>query len=454
MNHSSSSSPYRASVEAKAVPRTPVSVFSAFTATALDALAEKIIDSGQLGRSPTYTALLRYLVQCAHENRTPKEVEIALDVLGRTADFDVSKDSVVRVYIHQLRKRLDAYYQYTEQDCDYHLVIPRGQYTLAALPVPGNTEPGSLTPAADPLMPDRQHSTRNWLILLGVLLLLNVAWTIGNLLDQSVASPSLEAASHKMWAAMMDDELPILLVMGDYYIFGEQDDNGRINRMVRDFSINSADELEQQQRENPETAANYLDLDLNYLPEGSAFALSRIMPILQATGKRVNVTMMSRLNTADLKTNHIVYIGYISALNKLRPLVFASSGLQIGRTYDELYNRGSGEIYSSDAGLPQQGEAFRDYGLLSAFPAPGGIQFVIIAGTRDAGLMHSAQAAAQSGQLQQIENSLELSYTPAFASHEALFEVFGFDRLNFDANLVHTRVLDSSLIWGGGLSLQ
>ena len=35
----------------------------------------------------------------------------------------------------------------------------------------------------------------------------------------------------------------------------------------------------------------------------------------------------------------------------------------------------------------------------------------------------------------------------ALASFEALFEVFGVDRLNFDANLVHTQSLDAERIW-------
>lgn len=59
----------------------------------LRALCDRIIKSGELGRSKTYAAILEYLAECAITGTNPKEVAIAMDVLGREADFDVGKDS-------------------------------------------------------------------------------------------------------------------------------------------------------------------------------------------------------------------------------------------------------------------------------------------------------------------------------------------------------------------------
>jgi len=78
---------------------------------------------------------------------------------------------------------------------------------------------------------------------------------------------------------------------------------------------------------------------------------------------------MSDLTTSDLRSNHIIYIGYISALDKLIDLAFAASGLKIGRSYDELLNLDTGRYYTSDAGLPEAGQQFRDYGFFATFPA-------------------------------------------------------------------------------------
>ncbi len=417
-----------------------------FTPAEIQELVDRIISSGALGRSKIYGNLLQYLLAASVTGKSPKEVEIALDVLGRNADFDVTRDSVVRVYVHQLRKRLDDYYNKHEPHAEHRIVVPKGEYTIAAMSASASVAGADTAVKLRPL-PVIWHY--GLLILVGLLLMANLVYM--SFSDRSAeANPLLQQlADHLIWSAVLDDDLPILVVMGDYYIFGELNEDGRITRMIRDFNINSSLDLNSRFMTDQTLTAQYMDLDLNYLPEGSAYALTRIMPILQSTGKRINVTMMSRLNTADMNSHHIIYVGYISALDKLSNLTFASSGLQTGRTFDELYNRGTGEIYSSDAGLPSRDQPFRDFGLLSTFPAPGGSQIIVIAGTRDAGLMHIAQTAVDPAQLESIQDSLALPYVPTSASYEALYEVFGLQRTNFDANLVYTRALDARRIWGG-----
>lgn len=434
------------------VQTNPLLPSQAFSSEELQQIARNIVDSGELGRSKIYANLLNYLIRHASDGKSPKEIEIAIEVLGRDASFDVSKDSVVRVYVHQLRKKLDNYYRKHEQEAQYRIIIPRGQYTIAVVPAPSmDTE---LAPHLAVSSSWRRNLTRLvWAPVIAMLLLGNLYYLISR--DESNDSEAA-AASLQPWSAVLDDNIPVLFVMGDYYIFGELNELGNVTRMIRDFSINSSQDLNTLFMQKADMSGRYRDLDLNYMPEGSALALAKIVPLLQKAGKQINVTMMSRLNTADLKSNHIIYIGYISALDKLRGLVFANSGLQIGRTYDELLNRRSGEIYSSDAGLPSEDEPFRDYGLFSTFPSTSQNQFVIIAGTRDAGLMHTAQAVADGAMLDAIEQSIATPVATGTAhsalAYEALFEVFGFNRMNFDANLVYSRTLDPGQIWGGVLT--
>ena len=419
--------------------RTPGEIFGSED---LFALSERIITSGALGRSKNYRALLQYLVQCSIEGKPPKELEIAIDVLGRNNDFDVSVDSTVRVYVHQLRKKLDAYFEKQGAEEDYRIVVPKGSYTLSVIPSIKKIEnPSSL------FNQQSQGNLNTGLLIAGlVLLIVNLAY----MLSVNYSSPAMvsqSAAEHPVWDSVLKDEQPILLVMGDYYIFGELNANGNIARMVREFNVNSRSDLEELQFSDIEKAENYLDLDLSYMPEGSAFALAKIVPILQASGKTVNITMMSDLTTPDIRNNHIVYIGYISALEKLTDITFAGSGLRIGRSYDELLNTETQEYYTSDAGLPEEGQPFRDYGMFAKFPASIDTQVVLISGMRDAGLMHTAQALSDTETLDVLIFAIENDTDEAIAFFEALFEVFGVDRLNFDSNLVYANQLDTNLIW-------
>ena len=56
------------------------------------------------------------------------------------------------------------------------------------------------------------------------------------------SGPAQEAAAARasvLWAPLFADDLPIQLVLGDYYIFGERDEAGGIRRLMRDFDVNS-----------------------------------------------------------------------------------------------------------------------------------------------------------------------------------------------------------------------
>ncbi|HSG65549.1 MAG TPA: hypothetical protein VLD39_11135, partial [Gammaproteobacteria bacterium] len=103
-------------------------------ASIVHSAVERVVASGVLGRSRTYAKLLEYVVECSVEDRAPKELEIAVEVFGRGGDFDPNQDSLVRVYMHNLRQKLEQYYAQHGAADDYRLVIPRGEYRLVVEP--------------------------------------------------------------------------------------------------------------------------------------------------------------------------------------------------------------------------------------------------------------------------------------------------------------------------------
>jgi hypothetical protein len=416
--------------------------------------AERIVRSGALGRSRSYGRLLEFLVACSSEGRTPKELEIAMEVFGKDADFDPSQDSMVRVYAHNLRQKLDQYYA-TEGRADTgRLALARGEYriSLVAPDASPAEEAREDTEEPAPRVAAPATAPRRWLPLAAAALLAVgglVGWAVGASRHDPQSSAASVARS-PLWAHLFDDALPILVIVGDYYIFGELDERGDIDRLVRDFSVNSSRDLDELMMYEPDLLARYMDLDLTYLPRGSAFALLDVLRVLYAADKSVRVVSMSELNVADLKSNHVVYIGYISALDKLEDFVFGSSSLAVGDTYDELKNKKTSELYTSEAGIPGAGRNYRDYSFISTFPGPGGNQFMIVAGTRDAGLMQAAHAVTDPMFVRSVEQTMppDAQRAPAF---EQLYEVMGFDRTNLDARLLHTAPLNYQKIWGGNL---
>jgi hypothetical protein len=74
--------------------------------------------------------ILRYLAECRFNGSEDgvKAYAIALDVLGRSSDFDASTDPIVRIEISRLRSALDAYYEAFGTVENATVYIPKGMY--------------------------------------------------------------------------------------------------------------------------------------------------------------------------------------------------------------------------------------------------------------------------------------------------------------------------------------
>ena len=392
----------------------------------IDSEIDNIVASGVLGRSPVYGRLLRYLAAATIQQKTASEIDIATDVLRKGGEFDSNQDSSVRVYVHNLRQRLDRYYEENGIE-NNRLQIPRGEYRIEF------GDPVQSLPSQT-----RDPSRMTWL-LVGVAILL-----AGNLLV--FATNSLKdgtvVAESPIWAPILESELPLLIVVGDYFIFGELDEHGRVARMVREFNVNSPTELDAFAGLNDTASNGYINLNLSYLPQSTAFALKDVLSVVHAKqDKQVTVIPSSKLRTTDLKSNDILYVGYLSGLGILESYVFSASAFQIGSTYDELLHRDSGRYYLSNAGLPDR-KTYQDFALLTMFPGAGAENHVMVAaGTRDAGLVFIAEA------LSTEESIAELSDRIQGRAYEAMYRVVGSDRTSLDATLVHDATLSESKVW-------
>lgn len=409
----------------------------------LHAHAERIRSSGVLGRSRLMRRLFDFLIECSLTERAPKEIEVAIDVFGKDAGFDVAQDAVVRVYIHKLRRKLEEFYAGPGRLEPERLAIPKGAYRFVIEPVAAAEDP-----AADP-DPQPQKSLRRgrWIAAaLVASLIVNaaaLAWfwvgrwhTAPDDLAQVRASP--------VWSRILGDDRTIFLVLGDYYLFGQTDTSHQLSRLVRDFSINSPSDLEQYLKLHPGEEGQDLDLQLSYLPTAAGFALRDVLPLLAPAHRRIRVALASELNPAVLTSAHIVYIGYLSGMGMLRDLVFAGSRFTLGHSDAELIDRTTGERYLSQATVPHGEEKYHDYGYFATFAGPTGNQIVVISGTRDVALMHTAEAVTERRGLAALAASAR-----GASAFEALYDVYGMDRMNLDGKLVLTSKLNTSRIWTG-----
>jgi len=394
--------------------------------------AARLRASGALGKPGPLSRLFEFLLGRSGGS-TPKEIEIAVAVFNKKSDFDIGQDALVRVYVHKLRKRLEEYY--LRNPGARRMVIPKGEYRLVVEAVPGAVvevvqERVGLKPDLQPDNKRQSHAAVILAFVLGVVLAVGAALVV----NMQRAKPQAASAS-PIWSSLLADDLPVTIVVGDYYLLGEVDQSGDVKRLVREFNINSEAEFIDYLELRPSSAQQYRNLRLTYLPTGTAVALADVSALL-AGRKQVRIKLMSELDGETLRTSHVVYIGYLSGLGMLGDFVFGASRLRLQGTYDQLVDSTTERSYT--ARMPQTPErSFVDYGYFATMQGPAGNRIIVVAGTRDNGVMQSAAAATDPKSL--AAWVAESGHSQGF---ESLTEVQGVDRTNLSTNRIFVAPLD------------
>jgi hypothetical protein len=399
-------------------------------AEALRLEVDHVQASGVLGEA-RLRRMFDYLAERSLAGQSPKEIAIAIDVFGKSPDFDVSQDALVRVYIHKLRKALDEYYSSAGNGRGAELHIPRGEYRLKV----SAKAPVVVIPAPPPRSPRLSNAHRITAALIGAAVLVGAfvlwLWTPRSDLERVRASP--------IWSALLKDDRPIIIVVGDYYLIGETDDSMGVNRLIREYSVNSKNDLDHYVQEHPELADRYMDVGLRYLPISTAFALRDVMVVLAPQNRRITVSKMSDIEPSSLKSADIVYIGYLSGMGMLQDLIFAGSRFSVGDSYDEVFDKRTRLSYVSEIGSdimdpPQptgKEKTYHDYGVFEKIRGPGGNTIVVISGTRDAGVTQTAEAFTSAQKLKDLEQKNDVRLPI-----EALLEVSAVNGVNLNGKLL------------------
>ena len=93
---------------------------------------DRILASDIFTRSERLSAYLKFIVErtLAGEGDTLKEQVLAIELYGKTADFNTAADPIVRVDARRLRDRLREYYA-SAPPGDLVISVPKGSYTPA-----------------------------------------------------------------------------------------------------------------------------------------------------------------------------------------------------------------------------------------------------------------------------------------------------------------------------------
>jgi hypothetical protein len=378
---------------------------------------ERVRASGLVGRAGRLRELFDFLAARGPDANPASQAEIAETVFGHgSADAD---DATARVYIHRLRKRLEQFYE-REGTASGRLVLPAGTYALY------------FQQAETEAPQEPRWRSRRWLIPVFLLLALVGSFIAG----RGLTSGGEGTEANSIWQPFIESERPIMIAIGDYYIFGEIDPlRPEEGRLIRDFAIDSPTDLARAQEANPDRYGASQDMGLNYLPFSSAYALQALMPVLAQHPQPVGVMPASQVTSGTFRDYNVIYVGLISGMGLIEDVNFMASGFAVGESYDELIDVESGRRYvSGEARSLASGRYYRDYGYLARFREPGGALVAVVAAERDTGLRGLAPLAVSARLPERLSELAE-----GAAPFETLYEITGQQGADLDEKVVVAR---------------
>lgn len=380
--------------------------------------------SGVLGEIGRLRELFDYLADRGPAAPPATQADIAADVFGNDgADGD---DATVRVYVHRLRKRLEEFYgKIGGPESEARLVIPAGIYALR------------LQQHAEAMPPPRRVTVwmpGRWILVLGAVVLAVAAFFVGRGSDEAMGAPPVNA----IWEPFVTSDRPIMVVVGDYYLFGEIDPiRPEEGRLIRDFSINSELDLARAQETDPARYGGAEDVGLSYLPVSTGHALQALMPVLARSTQPVELVAASDVDAEDLRGYNVVYVGLVSGMGALEETSFAGSNYTVGMSYDELIDRDTGQSYVSEEARRLVAPVFyTDYAYFSHFHEPGGAHVAVVAGLRETGLRAISTLVAEKNLPPSLEQLADRQPDNGF---EALFQITGQQGADLSQRLVSAR---------------
>lgn len=384
------------------------------------------------GRSPVFLQLFDLLVERSRDDRAPKEVEIALAIFGRDPGQSDAPDSVVRVTMYRLRKRLDEFYA---GHAGLRLDIPKGEYRIVLVPA---TAPVA-APPPPPSRPEERPRGRArwWAALAGVAAVNALGWGY-------VASTTRGGAGGGprtgYWQVLAPGAAP-LLVIGDSYMLAETENQKDIKQIILEPGIRSRGDFGAYLTTHPDAFYRLYDLDLHYTPVGTAAATWSLLPLLAdasggAAGVRARLIASSRLTAQALDGNDIVYVGPLAALGILAAPLFQASGFSLDASGTRLTDRTSRRSYAIRSAPNDSQESRDDYGYLASVAGPSGRHILVISGLGDGGVRAMADLVRDPAQIQQLTRRIGSA-----APFEALFQIRSAGAVRLARTLVVLRPL-------------
>jgi hypothetical protein len=356
-------------------------------------LAE-ILESPEFKESKRYSDLLSYLVEETLAGKAPKEITVGIQFFGKDPSFDPKEDPTVRVYLNNLRKKLEHYYLTSEKYRPHKLTVPKGHYQVDFELV-----------AEKPPLP-RKSRLAFYLAAGFVVLSAFLLGYFGRGAMTPLEKP--QATLSPIWKEFVaPNGRPTLVVLGDFFFLYERTAEGKPGNFVRDLRINTPEDFRQVVKQDPSFAKRYVQCDFTFLRPSATWGLGQILPVLQHSPNGYSLKLASRFTVDDLKSNNVVFVGSFKTLYGLQKFLHIF-GLEYSITPASFRIKGE-KTDSARVFSPAEikgGNYEKDFAVVAKGAGPDGSTILLLLGFADSGVIESSRAATDLQMLEVIKSKV------------------------------------------------
>ncbi|NQU53758.1 MAG: hypothetical protein HQ522_14610 [Bacteroidetes bacterium] len=259
---------------------------------------QKVQNSQCFSKSVVVKELFKYLVEKSINSETPKEFEIAYEVFGNSQNK--GKEKNIRIYVHNLRKKLDEYYKNEGAVDQIVFSIPKGGYKV------------QIHRNRKIIRRSRIASLSPYLLGLSLVVLL-LATMVFTSRDRSLITRSY------IWEGIYNSQYPLLIILGDHYFINSMNVLGSMTA-TRLTKINSDEEFNEMLEANPGVKGSFEKTEQTYINKQAPFGLYKVMSFLGGGHNEVNMRYSGNLKWEHLIATNTIFIGSYKTQNILKQI--------------------------------------------------------------------------------------------------------------------------------------
>ncbi|MFR9650870.1 MAG: hypothetical protein SNG35_02450 [Rikenellaceae bacterium] len=387
--------------------------------TTIESYLNRISEDKIFADSPRYRGLLHFIVTQSLEGKHIKELNIAAQIYGENFGEDKS-DGRVRVYMFNLRKRLDSYYKGGGASDEILFILEKGSYNMQFRQRDNSN--------SEPQVNATKRSIGSWsLFFLGVLLTTAI-----------FLSPKLvkEFENHYCWDSFIRGDRPTLCILADQIIIQHKSDDVWTNEL-RISTIKNRSQFYNYMMQNPNDSMRLSNFSL--YSKAIPFSLHRLTEWLLSYDKRFTLTPDSNFSYDDINGTNIIYLGQIKTMDASSRLFLKSSKIfSVDQKF--IYVTHGADKMRYRARFDNNEMITTEYALVSYMPLEGRNKALFFASNNDIGTMATINKFTDKSFLADFYRSL-----PSHDSHfNALFKVEGIGRTNITCELIELEILQDN----------